>query len=200
MTIPEVPIATGLHKYYPVEQRNLDGCVPLHEHSIIATLAMMQRHVGHFALEIGTLYGEQTSNIARALPNHFVITVDLPANANPTHELDHRDLKYLGKTPTFPNDVIHRIEAMHVDSARLSLPTEVDLGFSFIDGSHSYAYAMSDFNIALKNSVNGAIIAFHDVGIFETVSKAVDELIDKHPTWEWYAYEGTSLVWLRVQK
>lgn len=196
----EIALPRGLHKYYPGPLVQQDGCVPLHEHPILAAIAMMQRGIGHYALEIGTLYGEQTANIARALPDHFIITVDIPPDAKHALPPDAGDLKYVGKQPHFPPDVADRIEAMRIDSALLALPPAIDLGFTFIDGAHSYEYALNDFHKALASSVNGAIIAFHDMGIWPGVTRAVNELIAQHPTWEWYAFEGTSLVWLRVRK
>src|SRR5204862_498837 len=45
----------------------------------------------------------------------------------------------------------------------------------FIDGCHHYSYVKSDTQNALKQLRKGGVIAWHDYGMIEDVSKAVDE-------------------------
>lgn len=183
------------HKFYPIPTEDRDGRLPPPEQYIVYTLAMLQRDIGLHAVEIGTFYGESTVNIARAMPNHLVLTVDLPNGQAPKWQINDHESKYLWKTPTFSPETEDRIEAIRVDSADMELPKGLEIGFAFIDGGHSYEYAWSDFSKIEPLLVRDGIVVFHDV--YGGVGKAVEEIMEKHRRWQWSAYEGTSLAWGR---
>lgn len=184
------------HKFYPMATEDRDGRLPVMEQYIVYTLALLQRDIGMHAVEIGTFYGETACNIARAMPQHIVITVDIPPNTEPKLPIpnDH-ERKYLWKTPVFPAEVKDRIEYVQVDSALLELQKGLEIGFAFIDGAHSKEYALNDFGKIEPLLVRGGIVVFHDV--YGGVGDAVEELMAKHFKWQWSAYEGTSLCWGR---
>lgn len=183
------------YKLEPMQSKDRDGRLPQSESYIVGTLALMQREVGLHAVEIGTFYGETTTNIARAMPCHHVLTVDLPEGCEQSfavHENDKR-LALLKKEPQFGEDVRDRIQQIYADSASMELSKLLEIGFAFIDGSHTYEYAHNDFNKISPLLVNGGMVVFHDV--MGGVGKAVQEIIDSTPRWLWSAYGGTSLVW-----
>lgn len=183
----------SLHKLHPSISKDRDGRLPQSESYIVGTLALGQRNVGLHAIEIGTFYGETTTSIARAMPNHLIITVDIPKESDPKFELGANDARFIGKTPEFGDDVKHRIDMLRTDSALLELPELIELGFAFIDGAHTYEYAKNDFAKIKPRLIPGGVVVFHDV--FGEVGRAVQEIIASTPDWEWSAYGGTSLVW-----
>lgn len=185
----------SLHKLEPIESQDRDGRLPPWEQYIVCTLAMMQREIGLHAVEIGTFHGETTTNIARAMPHHFVVTVDIPFSATPKFPYNADERKYMGAAPMFPDDVKDRIECVLTDSADLVLSPEMEIGFAFIDGAHTYEYAKNDFTKIEPMVVGGGVVVFHDVGMSAGVGKAVEEIMAKYPKWLWSAYGGTSLVW-----
>lgn len=174
-----------------------DGRMPGWEHYILNTLALMQRDVGKHSVEFGTFMGSTTTNIARAT-GHVVYTVDIPAGKPTRFEIGKQNAKYIGHTPTFGDDVKGRIVHILIDSADLELPPNLEVGFAFIDGAHTYDYTWNDFLKVKPLLVKNAVVVFHDVGIWNEVSKAVDEIMEQHPSWQWTAYGETSLVWGRA--
>lgn len=185
----------SIHKLDPIPSKDRDGRLPPWEQYIVCTLALMQREIGLHAVEIGTFHGETTTNIARAMPHHIVVTVDIPFEAIPKFPFNAHERKYLGAAPEFPDDVKDRIERILIDSADLSLSKEMEVGFAFIDGAHTYEYAKNDFAKIEPLLVSGGVVVFHDVGMSAGVGKAVEEIIAKYPKWLWSAYGGTSLAW-----
>lgn len=185
----------SLHKLNPKESKDRDGRLPVWESYIVGTLALLSRDVGIHAIEIGTFFGETTTNIARAMPNHIVITVDIPKGENPSMDwgLNDRQISESRIFPEFGEDVKERIQFLQIDSAKLVLPKTIDLGFAFIDGAHTYDYAWNDFNKVEPLLSKEGICVFHDV--IGGVGDAVKEIIEKYKSWQWSAYGGTSLVW-----
>lgn len=67
-----------------------------------------------------------------------------------------------------------------------SLKTRFDKGqkfiFGFVDGCHQWTYVNNDFYVIWPHLVSGGILGFHDYKYddWPEVTRAVDELIDKH--------------------
>lgn len=161
-----------------------------------------QQRVGTHALEFGTLSGGTTTNLARMLPNHKVITVSLPPNTNHALAGDQSDLVFSGVAPKFGPDVAHRITHIHCDSASLVLAPKTALGFVFIDGGHSEAYVLNDFGKAFPNVVSGGVVMFHDYGVegksgISAVKKAADAIMGWHHEWSWTHWVDHGLLWGR---
>lgn len=136
-----------------------------------------QRPFGNYAVEIGTYEGVTTSNIARLLPDHHVLTVSLPPDATPALAYHPGDMA-LNKVPTiFDPTVKDRITHLLEDSSKLELPADAKVGFAFIDGSHTYDYVMNDFELIYANVIRNSLIVFHDYDSgHPEVVKAVNDL------------------------
>jgi predicted O-methyltransferase YrrM len=185
-----------IHQLVPMLPDGTDGQMPGHEQYVLGTLALMQRDVGRHSVEIGTFTGATTTTIARAT-GHVVYTVDIPLGEPTRYKLGADNQKYIGRTSAFGDDVKGRIIAIRCDSAYLTLPYNLAVGFAFIDGAHTYEYCWNDFLKVEPLLVDGAVVLFHDVGVWPGVGEAVDEIVKRHAGWQWSAYGGTSLVWGR---
>ena len=134
-------------------------------------------------VEIGTFEGNTALNLAANTPdNALVVTVDMPPDWNGRMEMKVRELKVnvteaskIGKQ--FKNtDCAGKIQQVFSDSASLDwtqLPVPLDL--VFIDGCHDYAYVKTDTANALQFLSKGGLIIWHDYGMYEDVSRVVDE-------------------------
>ena len=164
----------------------------------ITTLCAVARHVrASRVLEIGTFNGNTTLNLALNLPEAEIVTVDLPPDWDNTLAIDVPDL-YENVTDRAAIGVQFRehpararIRQVFGDSAKLdfgSLGGKFD--FIFIDGNHHFDYVVSDTNKALDVLAPGGVIAWHDYGMMDDVSRAVDaeQRLTKH------AIAGTRLV------
>lgn len=170
--------------------------------AMLIGLAFGQKNIGKLAVEIGTLHGITTVNLARVLPNHKIITVSMPKDATPVLNSTPSDADFFGIIPAFEDDVKDRIEHMPCDSADLELPN-APIGFAFIDGGHSVEYVVNDFHKVLPLMAQGGLIVFHDYGIdnscgITAVKTAVDSLADKYPNYDWMTMNGIPLAWVRV--
>jgi hypothetical protein len=64
----------------------------------------------------------------------------------------------------------------------------------FVDASHSYENVLFDSETALQISIQGGIILWHDYGVWEDVTKALDEL-KFNKGFDLYNIAGTSIVY-----
>lgn len=178
------------------------GTVSVTQLVMLAGIASGQQTIGTHILEFGTLSGGTTTNLARMLPRHKVITVSLPPDATFSLAGDQSDLVFSTVAPKFGSDVASRITHIQCDSANLVLGPETALGFVFIDGGHSEAYVLNDFAKSMPYLVAGAVVVFHDYGIegksgISAVKKAVDAIMERHPDWSWMHWVDHGLVWGR---
>ena len=178
------------------------GTVSITQLVMMIGIASGQHRIGTHILEFGTLAGGTTTNLARMLPHHHVITVSLPPDTDHSLVGDQSDLVFSGVTPKFGPDVAHRITHLRLDSANLVLGPEIALGFVFIDGCHSEAYVLNDFAKAEPNVVPGGLVMFHDYGIdgksgITGVKNAVDSIMTTHPSWDWMHWKDHGLLWGR---
>lgn len=75
-----------------------------------------------------------------------------------------------------------RIRQVYGDSARLDwdrFGSELDL--VFIDGCHAFDYVKSDSDNATRRLRPGGVVVWHDYGMMEDVSRAVDEVAGVRP-------------------
>jgi hypothetical protein len=64
------------------------------------------------------------------------------------------------------------------DSAKIVLPGNLKLCFSFIDGNHNPEYIRNDFRLTWNKTVPGGAVAFHDYGgDLPQVTRAIDGII-----------------------
>ncbi len=160
---------------------NSETSVTPHE---MAVLCAIVRHTGaKRILEIGTYDGRTALNLAANTPDDgMVTTVDLPAGWNhglalevpseavngtsvPPAALKYRHTRYA-----------HKVRQIYGDSAALDWSSlGVPFDIVFIDGCHSYDYVRSDTLKALASVRSGSLVIWHDYGMIEDVSRAVDE-------------------------
>lgn len=169
-----------MNVYYPKE---LDGEVARGEAELIARICRRAAGLGpHAALEIGTLWGSTTNNIASNFEGR-ILTVDLPKGNRPMLPHDPKEDKYFDQGKHFLPEFEGRIDQCWVDSAQLELPQTITLSFAFIDGSHSEVYVMNDFAKVEPSMVNGGYVLFHDYAsqCWPGVSTGIHKLIGIYP-------------------
>lgn len=181
--------------------RTVGTSITIEEACVIATLAK-QGNVKR-VLEIGTFDGNTTLLISTNLDDRgSVVTVDLP----PDYDLEKgsANLKYATVLNMTPRQLLgrqlqgqalaNRITQIHGDSATLDWNTfggPFDL--IFIDGCHEEPYVRSDSENALRQLAPGGMIAWHDYGVIDDVSRVVDETMNKTTGLKFHAIEGTRL-------
>jgi predicted O-methyltransferase YrrM len=161
--------------------RNPDTSATVLETTVVSAIA---RHLdAKRVLEIGTFDGNTTLALAaNTADDARITTVDLPPDWNGQMQLD--------VPPRFVNvtnrervgsqaregELTPKIRQVFGDSATLDwskLGGPFDL--IFIDGCHFYDYVVSDTRNALKHVAPNGVVVWHDYGMIEDVSKAVDE-------------------------
>lgn len=160
---------------------------------------------GEMIFEIGTFDGRTTLNLAlNSAPGCRVITLDLPPDhptafqiaAGERHMIDkpRSGERYEAYQRRFP-EKIGRIHQLYGDSATFDYTPYWDsCGLVFVDGSHAYDYVMADSRTAIRLARNGAIILWHDYGIWGGVTRALEELEERHQLGLTHI-RGTSLVY-----
>ncbi len=183
--LPRVPvtalapaIADADVRLYRFLSRHSDGAPTVLE---LATLCGLVRHLdAHRVLEIGTFDGGTTLNLAENLPDDGVVTtVDLPpdwrardSNHDPGNVPEPSMVGHKFRATT----VAKRIRQVFGDSTRLDW-RELGGPFDviFIDGCHEYESVRQDTANALRVVRPGGVILWHDYGVIESVSRAVDD-------------------------
>lgn len=133
-------------------------------------------------LEIGTFEGNTTVNLAANGPaSARVFTLDLPPDWGRRYALNVPDIHFNAATGNHTGrqfiDSPHadRITQLWGDSAEFDWDAHGPFDFILIDGCHTYEYAVSDTRNALRVLRPGGAIVWHDYGMLEDVSRAVDE-------------------------
>lgn len=149
---------------------------------VLAIGAMVRVLKPERILEIGTFEGNTTVNLAANAPSSArVFTLDLPPDWGRRYELDVADIHFNAATGNHTGrqfiDTPHadRITQLWGDSAAFDWDEHGPFDFILIDGCHTYEYAVSDTRNALRVLRPGGAIVWHDYGMLEDVSRAVDE-------------------------
>jgi hypothetical protein len=101
--------------------------------------------------------------------------------------------RYRACAQTHP-EAVAKIHQLLGDSATFDYtPYEASCSMVFVDGSHAYEYAMSDTRAAMKLVRPGGIIVWHDYGVWEGVTRALEE-IERREHLGLRHIAGTSLV------
>jgi predicted O-methyltransferase YrrM len=158
--------------------RHTDGAPTVLELTILCGLVHQLR--ARRVLEIGTFDGGTTLNLAENVSDDgMVTTVDLPPDwrsGNAGHDPGNVPAASMVGQKFRAAPSAKRIRQVFGDSARLDwreLGGPFDL--IFIDGSHEYEYVRQDTANALRVIRPGGLILWHDYGIIEGVSRAVDD-------------------------
>src|SRR5262245_7147248 len=186
---PRVPITELFPGIEEVEVRILntyarDLATSVDPLEITALCAIVRRHGFRNILEIGTFDGNTALNLAvNAGEDGRVTTIDLPPDWNGVYEIkvpglyaNVTDRHAIGRQYRSHPDIAQRITQVYGDSAGLDwskLPGPFDL--VFIDGNHNHQYVKRDTENALRNLNPGGVLAWHDYGMIEDVSRVVDE-------------------------
>jgi predicted O-methyltransferase YrrM len=179
-----------------------DGNVTELELIVLARLVGERRP--RAALEIGTFDGRTTVALAANAGGGQVTTLDLPPHSGASLPIESRDVFWIDKaasgtafadTPWAAN-----IRQVFGDSATYDFAAE-RFDFVFVDGSHSYEYALSDSRRARDLLRDGrGIIVWHDYGVeWEGVTRALDQLSADPAFHDLVALEGTTLAMLELR-
>ena len=155
--------------------------------------------------EIGTFDGRTSLNLAFSSPNTCKIyTLDLKpemdtkfALASGEHHMVEKKMSgaRIGKYKETHKDIAEKIHQLYGDSASFDFSPYYDsCSLVFVDGSHAYEYAISDTKEALKMVKKGGVIIWHDYGIWDGVTTALEE-IEKNDKMGLLNIDGTSLVY-----
>lgn len=185
------------------ERENRNGNVRISELAILSALDASCRN-GSNLFEIGTFDGRTALNFALNAPAACrIFTLDLPPDhvtkyplaPGERHMVEKpspgcRYRKYRNKHPA----AISRVHQLLGDSAAFDYsPYANSCSLVFVDGSHAYDYALSDTRAAMGIVEDGGIIVWHDYGIWEGVTKALEDL-EEREGFGLRNIRGTSLV------
>ncbi len=187
------------------ETSGVDGNVSLTELRCISNL--VKHYKPSTVFEIGTFDGRTTLNMALNSPAAAKIyTLDLPAaQMNATKlAVAKDDKKYIDKAKSGQrySAASGKITQLYGDSAGFDFgPYQDSIDFIFVDGAHSYEYALNDSRIALKLLRGGkGIIVWHDYDTvyWPGVTKALNQLRSTNGFQGLKHIDGTSLVYLHA--
>ncbi len=168
------------------EHTKENGNVRVSELGVLAALAA-DCPDGTNLFEIGTFDGRTTLNLAlNAPPRCQVYTLDLPADVKTKFEIAKGERHMIDKPKSGVRiekirnrhpAAMARIHQLHGDSAAFDFAAyENSCSLVFVDGSHAYDYARSDTRAAMSLAQKGGVIIWHDYGIWEGVTRALEEL------------------------
>lgn len=200
--------AIASKRIHLVDPQKHKGNVNLSELALLAKAAALVPP-GQEIVEIGTFDGRTTLNLAlNSAPTSSAFTLDLPATTETKFALPEWEREYVGQA--IPGERFRKCAAPWREGAAKIVQLLGDsaaydwsahygkAGLVFVDGAHSYEYALSDSEVAFRLAAPGAMIIWHDYGIWEGVSQALDEL-DSARVLGLRQLRGTSLVFWRAK-
>ena len=178
------------------------GSLPLEELAILTAIvrSLQPKRI----VEIGTAEGRTTLNLALNSPQDAeIITFDLPLELAGKHRT-HSGPDYLQMNITEPGVLFRdhpaasKIKLVLADSTKFDwTPYERSVDFVFIDGAHDYESVRKDTGNALRIIRPGGIIVWHDYGVWEGVTRCLDELRKQFPV---VLIKDTTLACLKVRE
>lgn len=157
--------------------------------------------------EIGTFDGRTTLNLAlNADLSCPIYTLDLPPGQETVFQVATGEQHMIDKPSSGSRyeryrashrPQVSRIHQLYGDSASYDYSAHLQsCSLIFVDGSHAYDYAIADTRTAMRLVRKGGIIVWHDYGIWEGVTRALEQL-DQEENLGLRHITGTSLVyWL----
>lgn len=191
------------------ETEKIKGNVRLSELAVLAKAAANVTP-GSSIIEIGTFDGRTTLNLAiNSASSVPVITLDLPKDFTPKFPMNIGEYKLANKpisgaryrncAPIWSKDAA-RITQLLGDSAAFDWsPYHGKAGLVFVDGSHTYENVRNDCDVAFRLVAPGGMIIWHDYGVWEEVTRVLDE-IEMAKGLGLRHIRGTSLVIWRERK
>jgi predicted O-methyltransferase YrrM len=138
-------------------------------------------------IEIGTFDGRTTLNLAiNSAANVPVITLDLPDNHKPKFPMNIGEyrlaqkpisgMRYRNCSPIWAKDAARIVQLLGDSAAFDWSPYHGKAGLVFVDGSHTYDNVRNDCEVAFRLVAPGGMIIWHDYGVWEDVTRVLDEL------------------------
>jgi hypothetical protein len=169
-----------------LEPAKNSGDVNLAELAVLASAAAATR-AGDEIVEIGTFDGRTTLNLAvNARPHLDVFTLDLPPDVPPKFALAPGENAFVQKprsgrrfleAPPEWAAPAKRITQLFGDSATFDWSAHAGrAGLVFVDGSHAYDYVIADTDTALSLVANKGMVIWHDYGVWDGVTRALEEI------------------------
>ena len=169
-----------------VGARKANGNVRLSELAVLAK-AGAAVPAGGSIIEIGTFDGRTALNLAvNSAADTKVFTLDLPPDVSTKFELAVGERQFVEKAAPGEryrrcgapwSESACRITQLHGDSAAFDWsPFASTARLVFVDGSHSYEYASGDSETAFRLVAPGGMVIWHDYGVWEGVTRALDDL------------------------
>ncbi len=204
--LPEISWKSCANSHMPRiwEHKKENGNVRVSELGVISALAA-DCEDGTNLFETGTFDGRTTLNLAlNSPPRCQVYTLDLPPDLKTKFEIANGERHMIDKLK--PGSRIEKFQSIYPtsiakihqllgDSAAFDYtPYENSCSLVFVDGSHAYDYAKSDTRAAMNIAKEGGVIIWHDYGIWEGVTKALEEL-EQRESYGLRNIRGTSLVY-----
>ena len=191
------------------ETRKSSGNVTLGELAILAQAAA-GCPAGNEIVEIGTFDGRTTINLALNAPaGSPIFTLDLPPGQPTLFQLAAGERQYVEKPlpgtrfrqcPPSLSSSARRITQLLADSATFDWSSHHGkAGLVFVDGSHAYDYARTDSTTAMQLVAAGGAVLWHDYGVWEGVTRALEEL-ERTLNLGLHHVRGTSLVLWRARR
>lgn len=147
-------------------------------------------------VEIGSYMGRSTCCLAlgsKCAAREKVFAVD-HFTGSPEHQkgAPSQSLELLERGTTFPKfeenvrkaGVSDYVEPIRAASVEASTGWNKPIRLLFIDGDHAYEASKLDFECWAPHVVPGGIIAFHDIGYAEGVTKFYQELVQNSPDYQ----------------
>ncbi|MBI4686383.1 MAG: class I SAM-dependent methyltransferase [Nitrospirae bacterium] len=186
------------------EHNKANGNIRISELGVISAIAANCKE-GTNLFEIGTFDGRTSLNLAfSSPPDCKVYTLDLLPEMDTRFSLasgerhmveKEKPGKRFEKHRISDSSTVAKIHQLFGDSATFDFsPYEKSCSLVFVDGSHAYEYVMSDSYAAMKMIKKGGVIIWHDYGIWEGVTRALEE-IEAKGKYGLKNIKGTSLVY-----
>jgi predicted O-methyltransferase YrrM len=171
------------------EQKKLNGNVRISELAILSALAASCEDSTNI-FEIGTFDGRTTINLAlNSRKKCMIYTLDLPQYCKTKFDIDPGERHTIDKPKPgarydkyrdlFPF-AVGKIHQLLGDSATFDYsPYRDSCSLVFVDGSHTYEYAKTDTHAAMNIVKENGVIIWHDYGIWEGVTRALEEFEER---------------------
>jgi hypothetical protein len=208
--LPEISWMKCVHSRMPRvwEHRQENGNVRISELGILSAFAAGCRD-GTNIFEIGTFNGRTTLNLSLNSPRRCqVYTLDLPPGQETKFKMADGEQHMVDKPKpgsryerycsVFPTSIA-KIHQLLGDSATFDYtPYKDTCSMVFVDGSHAYDYVLSDTRAAMGIARKEGVIIWHDYGIWEEVTRAIEELKNREG-YDLRNIRGTSLVYWKKE-
>ena len=190
------------------EHEKANGNIRISELGVINLIAA-DCEDGTNLFEIGTFDGRTALNLAFSSPyNCGIYTLVLAPEMDTQFSLAPGERHMVEKEKPgvriekyrkSNSSIIAKINQLFGDSATFDFsPYYKSCSLVFVDGSHAYDYALSDTYAAMKMVRKGGMIIWHDYGIWDGVTRALEEIEEKEQM-GLKNISGTSLVYWRSE-